>query len=415
LQGNQADWEEEAAEMSNIYERASFTIAVQHDTKEGFIPHPTPHQVRPNTQHEPAIYVRRIETPGFLNPNGVFFDTPHANPSVIHARAWCYQERMLSPRMLHFMADEVIFESGDRIECQCGNHFGISTDRVMRAGSTDLDWKSIVSRFCQLALTQKWDLLPGVAGIASRYQSVHQPGEYIAGLWQKDLVRWLCWKSVQWHTGRNMRLMCMDCAPLPNRLPPPPSPEYTVPSFSWASRFGPCEFIRSVWNDAEGYVQTATVENVQCEPDARNRFGRVIRCSIRLRGHVEEYHIYSTLGKARIISGHDRDFAYICNSATHNKIRARLAARHPPTDDEWFPLVKEEGTCFWIDAADDIPPDGAKVLALQLFVRTSGSIGLVLQVRVSASGSLTGEYRRIGLCFFDHRFTARTDGSITIT
>jgi hypothetical protein len=75
-QKNQADWEEEATKMDNIYENAFFTIAVHHNTEHGFIPQPSVFEVQPETQNEAAIYARRISAPGFLNLNGIYYDEP---------------------------------------------------------------------------------------------------------------------------------------------------------------------------------------------------------------------------------------------------------------------------------------------------------------------------------------------------
>jgi hypothetical protein len=109
--------------MADIYENSCFTIAVQVDNLQGFIPRPEwAHEIRPRTATEAAIYARELTAPEFLNQTGVFFEGSGENPSRIHARGWCYQERSLSKRILHFTGTEVMYEAEKMVRCQCGNH-----------------------------------------------------------------------------------------------------------------------------------------------------------------------------------------------------------------------------------------------------------------------------------------------------
>lgn len=165
IQGNERDWEEQAAQMASIYENAFFTIAVHDDTPDGMIPNPKVHEIRSATQDGAPIYVRNIKTAEFLNPSGALAWGPNSQPNRIFARGWCFQERLLSPRVLHFMAEEVIFQKEGTVVCQCGNHYGELQDGNL------LDWKSMVRRFSQLVITKLSDILPCLAGVAQRVRA----------------------------------------------------------------------------------------------------------------------------------------------------------------------------------------------------------------------------------------------------
>jgi hypothetical protein len=412
IQGNECDWEEQAAQMASIYENSFFTIAIHDDTENGFIPNPKVHVIRPATQDEAAIYVRNVKAAKFLNPFGVLAWDPNARPDRMFARGWCFQERLLSSRVLHFMAEEVIFQKEGAVVCQCGNHYGELQDGNL------LDWRSVVCRFSQLALTVQWDLLPCLAGVAQRIHTKFGRN-YIAGLWADNLARWLCWKSVAGVNNISIGRSCIACSPWPIRLPEPPTSSYVVPSFSWAARYGPCEFIDCVWNHE--YSQTSHVDVIECVPDPRSPFGRFNCCSITISGNVQECYVFSTVGKtgdARRLSGAcDRQqFVYVCDPGVESTIHFKGFGREgdPVSIDAWFETVIKCSEQIWFDAVDDIPNDGTKALAIELFLAHSGadpknaSIGLVLLEHFPSI------YRRIGLFWGSNTFFSGKRSQIKI-
>ncbi|KAF5255215.1 hypothetical protein FOXYS1_14280 [Fusarium oxysporum] len=338
IQRDQDDWESQADKMADIYQNALFTIAVQFDDENGFIPQPVAHKIRPQTGDEAAIYVREIESPQFLNQTGVFFRNKDDVPSWIHARA-----------------TEVMYESSNTVRCQCGNHNTVVEGKFGNPRETIQGWKTIVSEYTQRALSQHWDLLPGLAGIARRFQEMHQPGDYIAGLWSNQLIHWLCWKSVAQYTFKNMQAL------------------YT-------------------------YEQMAEVREVLYLHDSRNPFGRVRQARLLIAGFCQRFYIYSTVGKDRkYVEGCDREFVYICDAVTHVDICMAIANE----DKNWFDLIHNEPDHIWFDARDDIPMDGTEVTVLQMFQSLSGlerdHVGLVLVLK-SVSEEV---YRRIGLVFLN--------------
>jgi hypothetical protein len=51
-----------------------------------------------------------------------------------------------------------------------------------------------VEQYLSKAMTREEDRLPAQSGITQRYQRVRK-GRYLAGLWEDNLVKGLCWKE----------------------------------------------------------------------------------------------------------------------------------------------------------------------------------------------------------------------------
>lgn len=92
-QKDSEDWDSQGNKTADIYQGASFTIAVQFDDENGFMLQPTVHEIRPATAIEAAVYARQLESPTFLSQTGVFIEREGHNPPWLNARGWCYQER----------------------------------------------------------------------------------------------------------------------------------------------------------------------------------------------------------------------------------------------------------------------------------------------------------------------------------
>jgi hypothetical protein len=89
---------------------------------------------------------------------------------------------------------------------------------------------------------------------------VYSPGRYFAGLWERDIHYLLGWSSV-----------LSD-----DRCYRPKEPEATVPSFSWASRFGPVSFPFECL-----MTRVCTVLDIRCEAKGADPYGQV-----RGEGHI---------------------------------------------------------------------------------------------------------------------------------
>lgn len=158
----------------------------------------------------------------------------------LNRRGWVVQERLLAPRVLHFSAQQVSWECGQRwtlekvplefmeskptlqLVAQL-DHNGQQRKRMKRLKLHEpqkaVDWPRIVTYYTACGLTKQQDVLVAIAGIARRLCPVVND-IYVAGLWAKSLPTTLLWQR---------------STPKESRLPPT---EYFAPTFSWAASDG---------------------------------------------------------------------------------------------------------------------------------------------------------------------------------
>lgn len=185
-----------------------------------------------------TIKVRRMLHHQPLSPG------PAADPLTM--RAWAYQERLLSPRILHYTSEEFVWECKTSCKCECGGgRFDIGSskaqyDEMCCSYSPDYgefsSWHTLISAYTKLSLTYDKDRLPAFSGIAKQLVSNRH---YLAGLRRKSLVLDLSWKTT--HV----------------REPGPqgvsfPSGQYRAPSWSWASVGSPVTYERVISNHLLG-------------------------------------------------------------------------------------------------------------------------------------------------------------------
>jgi hypothetical protein len=128
IQDDADDWEEQSALMSEIYQNAALTIAAtsSNGDNEGCCTR--------KTHHIPDIEVTLPEDIGTCRI-GVrkplhHFDAQTADGLLDHfpllTRGWAFQERLLSPRVLHICESELVWECREASKCECGS---LSQDR----------------------------------------------------------------------------------------------------------------------------------------------------------------------------------------------------------------------------------------------------------------------------------------------
>jgi hypothetical protein len=101
MQDDQDDWKEAAATMATIYEQSHLTIAATWASNSDcglFAPDRERYKARKLNSHE--LYIQG-SAPSFPLPYDNRPDFP------LLCRAWVYQERLLSSRMVHFAKDQV--------------------------------------------------------------------------------------------------------------------------------------------------------------------------------------------------------------------------------------------------------------------------------------------------------------------
>ncbi|KAI1086639.1 HET-domain-containing protein [Rostrohypoxylon terebratum] len=166
-------------------------------------------------------------------------------------RAWVHQERLLSPRYLHFMLGEVVWDCNEHLVCQCEQRrfderehslsfriktFYANTMRTKEVRNLKVLWCIVLKDYTYQALSFEKDRLQAVAGIVSHFSSVELPsnpgkpalGRYIEGLWEDTLCEDLCWTVVP-----------------QERVNPRPVDwrKWRAPTWSWASVQDPSSFV----------------------------------------------------------------------------------------------------------------------------------------------------------------------------
>ncbi|RFN53973.1 heterokaryon incompatibility protein [Fusarium flagelliforme] len=197
-----------------------------------------------------------------VNP---FHDIIDLEEEPLSKRSWALQERYLSPRTLHFASTQMYFECRsdfspqDRhLEQDTGMDFKIHKRATAKDNNPADSWKDIVRRYTQRYLTVESDKLPAIGGLAERVflergLDNSPQDEYLAGLWRKDLLVDLVWKTF---------------AEDPKRSSPT---SYTAPSWSWASVNEPAMFMGNENTQSLAVIQGAKVDLESSE----SPFGKV--------------------------------------------------------------------------------------------------------------------------------------------
>jgi hypothetical protein len=133
---------------------------------------------------------------------------PFLQEKVHHARfplfrcGWVYEERLLSPRVILFTREELIWECSEGTACECVT--SEENDWDCRPGlPEDNDredimktWHQIVESYTNLDLTFSCDALPALSGIAHVFPKLLDD-EYQAGLWKENIVADLLWYMIE--------------------------------------------------------------------------------------------------------------------------------------------------------------------------------------------------------------------------
>ncbi|CAI6333603.1 unnamed protein product [Periconia digitata] len=163
--------------------------------------------------------------------------------SFIYTRAWVFQERMLSPRLLHFTKNQVFWDCETLSACEVfpnGIPFSLdhqaSTDRHWRgrlgqsqsaltgfSGANDDEssytfWMTAVESYTSCNITNQGDKAIAIWSIAKLIRDTLQNETYAVGMWSQFLEEQLAWRV------RDVEKSERD-----------PQLQKDIPSWSWAS------------------------------------------------------------------------------------------------------------------------------------------------------------------------------------
>jgi hypothetical protein len=156
-------------------------------------------------------------------------------------RAWVLQERLLSPRVLHFGRHELFWECKASAACECSflnqvepeylvkvqHHERLNSNRNNHAKLVH-DWHQVVELYTTLDMTYEKDKFNAISGLARRVNRMES--DYVAGLWMDSMVADMLWE-----------------VPDPSERPH----IWRAPSWSWASVNRKVKYVHELRNNSK--------------------------------------------------------------------------------------------------------------------------------------------------------------------
>ncbi|KAF2033605.1 HET-domain-containing protein, partial [Setomelanomma holmii] len=192
------DWRREGSCMADIYEFAFVTLAA-------------------------------TKAPGATSGCFTAEDGSHNTSIEFQARvplvhdSQVFQERKLSPRIIHFTEQELGWECGASSWCECSiaTNFFEKEHSLTKASLeawnvplvTHMEWQRTISEYTGKSLKYTKDIFPALQGLAKRFSPLL--GEYYAGLCEATFIDCLTWRCAGW-SGQGSR-----------------PPEWRAPTWSW--------------------------------------------------------------------------------------------------------------------------------------------------------------------------------------
>lgn len=207
IQDSTEDWQTESLKMTDVYGNADLTLVAGRagDSTKGFIAN----------HFQPAIAPHRLE---YTNPaapeegsSACFVTLPRSlEKGPVEARAWCFQEAILSRRSVVYGVQQLCFG------CQEGTCFEDGTNIIKPANregryilsnfsceGKDLQaaretmlrrWYWLVDQYSIRNIFDPHDIFAALMGLAKAVQKT-LGCRYLAGLWEDDMIRGLLWSS----------------------------------------------------------------------------------------------------------------------------------------------------------------------------------------------------------------------------
>lgn len=312
IQDSQQDWLQESMTMHDVYRNSACTLAASNasNSDEKFL-----------KQRSPSLHLAEIvqmnwivESEGKLS----FLSSPKRSGdmrylinhhdffrmslsrSPLAQRAWCFQELLLSPRVLHFEEDQLFWECRTLKSCEAipfitmpaitDIHTPVIADlfrgmtveetptfHIMRPSS---HWHTILESYTKGNLTKGEDKFIALAGVAKAFQQKYG-GEYLAGLWRHEMPYNLLWWVDRSKISHPQPLRFIE-----------PVHTYRAPSWSWGSFDGLIRYVMTpvlegtipTYPKGEGSIDLVTVLDAKVTTALNNPFGQVTDGVIDLNG-----------------------------------------------------------------------------------------------------------------------------------
>jgi hypothetical protein len=286
IQDDPDDFAEQASQMAKIYGRAYLVIsALRAATGDVGIFHrrPAAQQAISTVKGRPALtaFVR----PALYHDDFITGQPRNFRASPLFARAWCFQERLLASRVVHFSETELVWEYNQQLDCECravsSDALAEHNDNFKRRQALALQdarmetrlnaWCDVVRAYTARSLTVESDRLPALSGFA-QLVSTSELGRYCAGLWEGQMPAALLWRP-------------LSALPEAENQTVERPEGYQAPTWAWPA-------VRGVIEGYIRYVKTsevvARVVDIVCEPATNDRFGQVRKGHLVLQAPVVE-------------------------------------------------------------------------------------------------------------------------------
>ncbi|KAF7885879.1 uncharacterized protein EAF02_004388 [Botrytis sinoallii] len=266
IQNDDSDWQKESALMSSIYGGSVITIAASsaRDSTEGCFLKPS--------NFSGGLRVRitdggRERVQDFQCEEEYERSTLRAHLGTI---AWALQEKVLSPRTIHFGDRGAFWECRSSIASEFfPEEFPNFFVKPLLCDPRKFKWPQIAKFYSATNLTYGKDRLPALSGIA-KSEFDKNGDQYLAGMWRKNIEEQLCWGLA-------------GCNALERPL-------WRAPSWSWTSIDGPVGWPQLHGDELD--TRYAHVVDAGTTPYGHNPFGQVIdgfirlACSTMAVGHI---------------------------------------------------------------------------------------------------------------------------------
>ncbi|KAI0174135.1 heterokaryon incompatibility protein-domain-containing protein [Pestalotiopsis sp. NC0098] len=317
VQDDDEDWRQESLKMGHVYSCSAINISAT-GAADGSIGcfFDRDGQIRDGIQ--------KISIPFFATDEvEISYDCIRASlcredimDSPLNSRAWCFQERFLPNRTLHFAKSQVWWKCQDHGACETfpetlSGDFGLvglktrppkmfpqnyahglamltqlmpavrglaletqlkDFSQLENCGSVAEAWARAIEIYSGTRLTRDTDKLIAITGVAQWFESLTHD-DYVAGMWRQHLEVQLLWYTVEteedsYHDTR-------------------PS-EYIAPSWSWASTkrrvvYKAAFDVQDFDDDEQTWTQNIRILSVTAKPvDGSSRYGALEGGIIRL-------------------------------------------------------------------------------------------------------------------------------------
>ncbi|RYP90002.1 hypothetical protein DL770_003847 [Monosporascus sp. CRB-9-2] len=281
IQDSGEDWQRESVRMSDIYGCSTLNLSAT-GAKDGSVGCFFDRDARD------IKGIKKTYIPAAVNGEAYLFKCASAriysrafNDAPLLSRAWCFQERFLAHRTLHFTALQIFWEC-DSLQAYNPSTWqdvkhgkDIAPEGMFRAyglGQRPLEsisdvWCQAVGLYSRAKLTYLSDKLVAISGVA-RWHKERSNDEYLAGLWRTYLETQLLW-----HVAAEDEKEGGSFGPRPV--------EYVAPSWSWASVDKPVNYrvgfdVKRCDDEMQTWTQVITITRADIEPVSdENYFGQL--------------------------------------------------------------------------------------------------------------------------------------------